>query len=170
MKKEEVILVDKNDKKIGVEEKLKAHLLGKRHRAFSVFVFNDKGELLIQKRAKEKYHSGGLWANTCCSHPRPQEKLEQAVKRRLKEELGISLKKIKKIGKIYYKSKIGTLTENEIDHIFVAFWNGKPKINKKEVEKIKWIKLNDLKKEIKKNPEKFAVWLKIILKKIKTWK
>ena len=170
MKNEKVILVDENDKKIGLEEKIKAHLLGKRHRAFSVFVFNDRGELLIQKRAKEKYHSGGLWANTCCSHPRPGEKLKDAVKRRLKEELGISLKKIKKIGKVCYKSKVGNLIENEIDHIFIAQWNGNPKINKKEVAETKWIKLEDLKKEIKKNPKKFAVWLKIILKKIKKWK
>ena len=170
MKNEKVILVDENDKKIGLEEKLKAHLLGKRHRAFSVFVFNDRGELLIQKRAKEKYHSGGLWANTCCSHPRPGEKLENAVKRRLKEELGISLKKIKKIGRIDYQGRVGDLIENELDHVFVAQWNGKPKMNKKEVAETKWIKLEDLKKEIKKNPKNFTVWFKIILKKIKKWK
>jgi len=170
MKNEKVILVDENDKKIGLEEKIKAHLLGKKHRAFSVFVFNDKGELLIQKRAKEKYHSGGLWANTCCSHPRPGEKLENAVKRRLKEELGISLKKIKKIGRIDYQGRVGGLIENELDHVFVAQWNGKPKMNKKEVAETRWIKLEDLKKEIKKNPKKFTVWFKIILKKIKKWK
>ncbi|MGB9598496.1 MAG: isopentenyl-diphosphate Delta-isomerase [Minisyncoccales bacterium] len=170
MLKEKVILVDKNDKEIGSEEKLKAHVLGKRHRAFSLFIFNKKGELLLQKRAKEKYHSGGLWTNSCCSHPRPNEDLEKAVQRRVKEELGITIKKVKKIGKIHYKRKIGRLIENEIDHIFSTVWNGKPKINKKEVEKTKWIKMEDLKREIKKEPKKFTVWLKIILKKIKKWK
>jgi isopentenyl-diphosphate delta-isomerase len=167
MKKEKVILVNKFDKKIGVEEKLKAHVEGKLHRAFSVFLFDKNGKILIQKRAKKKYHSGGLWANSCCSHPREGESLKEAVKRRLKEELGVGVKNLKKLGKVKYKLKVGKLIENEIDHVFVGKIYGKVKINKNEVEDYKWVEFKDLKKDLKKNEKKYVPWLKFIIKKLK---
>lgn len=163
--KEKVILVNKKDKKIGEEEKLKAHVEGKLHRAISVFVFNKKGELLIQKRAKTKYHSAGLWTNTCCTHPRPGEKTIFAAQRRLKEEMGIKTK-LKKIMKIQYKAQVGKLIENEIDHVFFGFFEGKPFINKKEVETWKWINLRELLIDIKRNPKKYTAWFKVILPKL----
>jgi isopentenyl-diphosphate delta-isomerase len=164
--KEKVVLVDEKDKEIGIEEKIKAHREGKLHRAFSIFIFNSKGELLLQKRAKSKYHSGGLWSNTCCSHPRPKETMDEAVKRRLKEEMGIECE-FKFFDKIIYKAKVGDLIENEIDYIFVGNFDGNPRPSKDEVEDWKWIKIDDLKDDIKKNPEKYTPWLKIILSKVK---
>lgn len=165
-----VILVDEKDRQIGAEEKIKAHRERKLHRAFSVFIFNSKGELLIQKRAKRKYHSGGLWANTCCSHPRLGKNLKKEAEKRLKEEMGIdcNLKKVfNLIYNIQVKTRGGILFEHEFDHIFVGKFNGNPKPNKKEVEDWKWIGLDELKRDIKKNPQKYASWFKIILKKFK---
>jgi len=162
---EKVILVNKKDKVIGVEEKMKAHLQGKLHRAFSIILFNKKGEVLIQKRAKSKYHSAGLWTNTCCSHPRPKEKIDQAAKRRLKEEMGIETD-LKKIFSFIYKAKLGSLVEYEFDHVFFGRFNGKPKPNEKEVEDWQWIKLAELKTDIAKNPQKYTTWFKIIFEKI----
>jgi len=162
---EKVILVNEKDEEIGVEEKIKAHREGKLHRAFSIFIFNKKGELLIQKRAKSKYHSGGLWSNTCCSHPRPKEGLMEAAKRRLKEEMGIECE-LKEIFKLIYKVKVGKLIEHEIDHVFVGKFDGKPKPNKKEVEGWKWVSLKELEKDMKENPEKYTEWFKIILPKL----
>jgi len=167
MKKEKVILVNKFDRKIGVEEKLKAHVEGKLHRAFSVFLFDKNGKILIQKRAKKKYHSGGLWANSCCSHPTEGESLKEAVKRRLKEELGVGVKNLKKLGKVKYKLRVGKLIENEIDHVFVGKIYGKVKINKNEVEDYKWVEFKDLEKDLKKNEKKYVPWLKFIIKKLK---
>ena len=163
---EKVVLVNKEDKEIGTEEKIKAHLQGKLHRAFSIFLFNKKGELLIQKRAKSKYHSGGLWSNTCCSHPRPKENLKEAAKRRLKEEMGIETD-LKKIFSFIYRAKLGDLVEHEFDHVFFGRFDGRPKPNKKEVADWQWIKLTELQADIKKNPKKYTPWFKIILKKIK---
>ena len=163
---EQVILVNKKDKAIGKEEKMKAHLTGKLHRAFSVFLINKKGKVLIQKRAKSKYHSAGLWTNTCCSHPRPKEKVGQAAKRRLKEEMGIETD-LKKVFSFIYKAKLGNLVEYEFDHVFLGRFDGKPRPNKKEVESWKWIKLADLRTDIKKNPQKYTFWFKIIFGKVK---
>jgi isopentenyl-diphosphate delta-isomerase len=162
---EKVILVNKKDGEIGREEKIKAHLQGKLHRAFSIFIFNKKRELLIQKRAKSKYQAGGLWANTCCSHPRPKENLEEAVKRRLKEEMGFSCP-LKEVFSLIYKVKAEDLIEHEFDHIFIGHFNGDSKPNKKEVEDWKWISLKELKKDIKENSKKYTPWFKIILPKI----
>lgn len=157
---EKVILVNKKDEPIGWGEKLKVHLQGKLHRAFSIFLFNKKGELLIQKRANSKYHSGGLWANTCCSHPRPNEETKEAAKRRLKEEMGINVSDLKEVFSFIYKANLGRLKEYEFDHVFIGRFNGQPKINKKEVEDFKWISLKELKKDIKKHPQRYTVWLK----------
>lgn len=163
---EKVVLVNKKDEAIGVEEKMKAHLQGKLHRAFSILLFNKKGEILIQKRAKSKYHSPGLWANTCCSHPRPNEGLNEAARRRLKEEMGITTD-LKEVFSFIYKAKVGNLTEHEFDHVFLGRFDGKPKPNKKEVADWQWIKLTELEADIKKNPKKYAPWFKIISRELK---
>lgn len=165
MPKEKVILVNERDEKIGFEEKIKAHLKGKLHRAFSIFIFNKKGELLIQKRAQSKYHSGGLWSNTCCSHPRPNENLIAAAKRRLKEEMGIETE-LKEVFSLTYKSKVGSLIENEFDHVFIGNFNGKPLPNEKEVEDWKWIEIKSLKNDLEENPKNYTFWFKIILQKL----
>jgi len=160
-----IILVDKRDRKIGVGEKLKVHKEGKLHLAISVFIFNKKGEILLQKRAKRKYHSGGLWSNTCCSHPRPGESVFLAAKRRLKEEMGIETK-LKRVFKIQYMAKVGDLIENEIDHVFIGYFDGNPKINKREAEDFKWEKIENVLDDLKKNPQKYTIWFQIILPKL----
>jgi isopentenyl-diphosphate delta-isomerase len=160
-----VILVDKKDNQIGVEEKRKAHLKGKLHRAFSIFIFNKKGEILLQKRAKSKYHSAGLWSNTCCSHPGENQNLKEEAKRRLKEEMGIECD-LKEIFSFIYKAKVGNLIEHEFDHVFLRKFNGNPRPNKYEVEDWKWINPLKLKKDIKENPERYTYWFKLILEKV----
>ncbi|MCK4800281.1 isopentenyl-diphosphate Delta-isomerase [Candidatus Parcubacteria bacterium] len=163
---EEIILVDKNDQEIGTEEKMKVHQDGKLHRAFSIFVFNSRNEMLLQKRAEAKYHCGGLWTNTCCSHPRKGESLEKATHRRLQEEMGFDCE-LKEIDSFIYKAEFDNgLTEHEYDHIFTGKFDGKPNLNPEEADDYKWIDLNSLKKEIKKNPENFTVWFKIAMKNI----
>ncbi len=164
---EQVILVDKNDKEIGREEKLETHKKGKLHRAFSIFIFNSRNKLLLQQRAKTKYHSPGLWSNSCCSHPRPEESLEKATRRRLKEEMGIECP-LKEIFSFIYKAKVEDLIENEFDHVFVGRFNGEPKINKDEVMDWKWISINELKKDIKENPQEYTPWFGIIIKSVLT--
>jgi len=169
-KEEKVILVDKRNRKIGIEEKMKAHKEGKLHRAFSIFIFNPKEELLLQRRTKKKYHSGGLWTNTVCSHPRPKEGFQKAVHRRLKQEMGFDCKLKKTFCFIYKTEFLNGLIENEYDCVFVGKFDGEPKPNSKEVMDYKWISLKNLKKDIKKYPKKYTSWLKIIYKKIKDLK
>lgn len=163
---EEVILVDKRDNEIGKEEKLKAHKQGKLHRAFSIFVFNSKNELLIHKRSKDKYHSGGLWTNTCCSHPRPGEKIEEAAKRRLKEEMGLDCK-LKKVLSFVYKKEFGNgLIENEYDHVFIGNCDIPPNPDEEEVEDWKWINIEELKKDIQQNQQNYTYWFKFVIDKV----
>jgi len=126
--KELVVLVDENDNEIGVEEKINAHRKGLLHRAFSIFVFNSKNELLLQKRAADKYHSGGLWSNTCCSHPRPGENLKDAAHRRLQEEMGFDCSLREVFSFLYKKSFDNGLTEHELDHVFFGKFDGIPKL------------------------------------------
>lgn len=165
--KQEVVLVDKNNRKIGIKEKIKAHEEGNLHRAFSIFIFNSKEELLIQQRAKTKYHSGGLWSNTVCSHPRPDETYQQAVHRRLKEEMGFSCP-LKKLFCFIYKADFKNgLIENEYDCVFIGKFDGKPKPNTQEIMDYKWVPTEELRQDIIKNPEKYSVWLKIALERIK---
>ncbi len=161
MAKIEVILVNRKDKEIGREEKIKAHKEGKLHRAISVFIFNRRGETLLQQRAKAKYHSGGLWANACCSHPLPNEDLREAAKRRLKEEMGINCG-LKEIFCLIYKAKVGGLIEHEFDHIFIGKFEGKPKPDKKEVGDWRWLSKEELKKDLKERSENYAPWFKIL--------
>lgn len=161
----EIILVNKNDQEIGTGEKMKVHQDGKLHRAFSIFVFNSKNEMLLQKRAEAKYHCGGLWTNTCCSHPRSGELLEKEIHKRLQEEMGFDCE-LKEIGNFIYKVKFDNgLTEHEYDHVFTGEFNDKPNINPEEADDYQWISLEDLKKEIKKNPDDFTIWFKIALEK-----
>jgi isopentenyl-diphosphate delta-isomerase len=145
---EKVILVDRNNNQIGTEEKLKAHQDAKLHRAFSIYIFNNKGELLIQQRAKHKYHCPGLWANTCCSHPRPEEDIDDAIHRRLEEEMGFDAE-LKEVMRFIYKIKFDNgLTENEYLYVFKGKADPEITINKEEVEDHRWISIKDLKKKI----------------------
>ena len=162
---EKVILVDKDDNEIGTKEKIQAHKEGKLHRSFSIFVFNFSGELLLQRRAKEKYHTGGLWSNTCCSHPRPGESLEEAIHRKLKQEMGFDCDLEKKFSFIYKVNFDNGLWEHEFDHVFIGRFNGEPKPNPEEVDDWKWVTIRQLKEDIKKTPQKYTAWFKIAIEK-----
>lgn len=163
---EKVILVDKKDKEVGSMEKQEAHIKGLLHRAFSVFIFNDKNELLLQRRALKKYHSGGLWTNTCCSHPRKNETTLDAANRRLVEEMGMRCI-IKKQFDFIYKAQLdNNLYEHEFDHVFFGFSNEQPLINTEEVEEYTYKTLEDIGNEIKKTPEKYTEWFKICFKEV----
>ena len=164
--KETLILVDNNDNEIGTEEKMKAHEDAKLHRAFSVFIFNLKGEMLLQQRAVSKYHSGGLWTNSCCSHPRPGEEVTAAAHRRLMEEMGFDCEIEKKFHFIYKAEFDHGLTEHELDHVFMGKYNGEIIPNPEEVENYKWIKTDELINDIELNPDKYTVWFKIALKEV----
>ncbi len=161
---EEIILVDEKDNPIGFEEKLKAHQNGKLHRAFSIFIFNSKGEMLIQLRSVKKYHFGGLWTNTCCSHGVKGEGLEESIHRELQEEFGFDTELKEQFSFLYHAAdeKSG-LVEHELDHVFVGFYDGEVKPNPEEVDDFKWVKIEDLKKGIKENPDKYTPWFRIIL-------
>jgi len=163
---EKIIIVDENDNEIGSGEKTEVHKKGILHRAFSIFVFNSEGKLLLHQRAKKKYHSGGLWTNTCCSHPRVGEKLEEAVHRRLKEEMGFDCP-LEEIFKFTYKAVFENgLTEHEIDHVFIGRFDGVPQPNKDEVEDWKWVNLDDLKTDMKAHPEKYTYWFKACIDRV----
>lgn len=167
MATERVILVDEHDNQIGTEEKIKAHREGKLHRAFSIFVFNDAGDMLIQQRALAKYHTGGLWANSCCSHPRPDEETSAAAHRRLQEEMGFDCP-LEKAFSFTYKVKFDKdkLFEHEFDHVFIGTYNGPVEPNAKEVHDTRWISLDALALEIQKHPEQFAYWFLVALEKL----
>lgn len=160
---EKVVLVDERDKEIGEMEKMEAHMKGLLHRAFSVVVFNKKGEMLLQKRNKKKYHSGGLWTNACCGHPRPGEGIIEAGERRLFEEMGIKVKLDEKFTfkyKVQFEEK---LWENEIDHVLVGNYEGEINPNSDEVEDWKWSNTETLKKEVLEKSEEFTYWFKEIV-------
>lgn len=159
-----VILVNDLDVEIGTMEKLEAHELGLLHRAFSVFVFNSKNELLIHKRADSKYHSGGLWTNSCCSHPKPNELTDSAVIRRTYEEIGINLVSVQHVGFILYKAELdGDLIEHEYDHIYSSISDEVPVLNPDEVSDFEYKTLDSIKAKMKKQPELFTFWFKKIL-------
>jgi isopentenyl-diphosphate Delta-isomerase len=162
--REDVILVDEQDNEIGTMEKMEAHRKGVLHRAFSVLIFNSQGDLLIQQRAKTKYHSAGLWTNTCCSHPRPGEATAVAAQRRLKEEMGIDLAPTLSHKFIYKIDLENGLTENELDYVFTGIYDGTPNINPTEVSGWKYISKENIQKEITAHPNSFTHWFKIILK------
>lgn len=161
-----VILVDEKDNQIGSKEKIAAHMEGLLHRAFSIFVFNDKQELLLQKRALKKYHSGGLWSNTCCSHPAPGEDLLESAHCRLIEEMGFDCE-LKKLFSFSYKTTLGCLTENEYDHVILGNFNGTPSPSPSEAADWKWVNLDELDLDLKKNPQKYTYWFQVALPKLR---
>tara|TARA_R110000850_G_scaffold241496_1_gene366083 strand:+ start:4193 stop:4705 length:513 start_codon:yes stop_codon:yes gene_type:complete len=165
MPEELVILVNQNDEKIGLMPKQEAHEKALLHRAFSVFVFNDKNELMLQQRALDKYHSPGLWTNTCCSHQRDGESNIEAGKRRLQEEMGFVTDLEESISFIYKAPFDNGLTEHEYDHILIGSYNGQPNINPNEVANWKWMAIEDVKKDIDLNPSIYTEWFKIIFDK-----
>lgn len=167
---EQVILVNEHDEMTGVMEKMEAHQKALLHRAFSVFVFNDKGELLMQRRAAEKYHSGGLWTNTCCSHPRPNEEVLTAAMRRLYEELGFTTTLSKAFHFKYKAAFENGLAEHELDHVFTGYYNGSVFPNPKEVSEIAWWSPQTLETQIKEQPESFTAWFNIAYSKLQQWR
>ena len=161
---EQVILVDHNDTQIGTMPKMEAHEKALLHRAFSVFVFNKEGALLLQQRAAHKYHSPLLWTNTCCSHQRVGESNIEAGKRRLHEEMGFTTE-LKEVFSFIYKAPFDNgLTEHELDHVLIGNYEDAPVINKDEVEAYKWMPLEAVKTDIEQNPQLYTAWFKIIFK------
>ena len=162
MKEEKVILVDTADTPLGTMPKMEAHEKAVLHRAFSVFIFNQKGELMLQQRALHQYHSPGLWTNTCCSHQRLGETNIEAGKRRLYEEMGFSVP-LQELFSFIYKAPFDNgLTEHELDHVMVGYFEAEPTINPEEVAAWKWISLEELEQDLSRKPENYTVWFKII--------
>ncbi len=162
---EYVILVDEDDNQIGLMPKMMAHEKALLHRAFSVFIFNDNNELMLQQRAMHKYHSPGLWTNTCCSHQREGESNIEAGQRRLKEEMGFETELKETTSFIYTAPFDNGLTEHELDHVMVGTYNDEPLINTDEVADWKWMQLEAVKTDIEKNPNLYTAWFKIIFEK-----
>lgn len=160
---ESVVLVDKHDRVVGMMEKLKAHQLGLLHRAISVFVFNSRGEMLLQRRASNKYHSGGLWTNTCCSHPKEGETVYAAANRRLREEMGLECELENKLSFIYKASFDNGLTEHEFDHVFTGATDELPKPDAKEVGEWKYVSIKEMIQDIKREPQKYTQWFRICI-------
>ncbi len=160
---DDIILVDERNQQIGTGKKMPVHEEGKLHRAFSIFIFNSKGELMLQRRAKHKYHCGGLWTNTCCSHPRPDKNIKEEAEKRLQEEMGFSCD-LKEIFSFDYQICFENgLIENEFDHVFVGKYEEEPILNKEEADDWRWISGKNLQKELKNNPEVFTYWLMVIM-------
>ncbi len=160
---EKVVLVNEKDQEVGSMDKLEAHVRGILHRAFSILIFNSKGEMLIQKRAGSKYHSGGLWTNACCSHPLPGEQLETATRRRLLYEMGIDAPTSFAYKFIYKTQLDSNLTEHELDHVFVGTYDGEPNVNPDEVEDWRFVSLPDLRQDVAARPEQYTYWFRMIL-------
>lgn len=159
---EQVILVNEKDEPIGLMGKMEAHEKGLLHRAFSVFVFNSKQEVLLQQRAACKYHSPNLWTNTCCSHPRAEETNQQAGERRLQEEMGLQVP-LQEVFSFIYKAPFDNgLTEHEYDHVLIGYSDAQPQINPEEVASWKWLSLEAIKEDILQAPERYTAWFKII--------
>ncbi len=162
---DDIILVDKNDNQIGTGRKMPVHEQAQLHRAFSIFIFNDKGQLLLQQRAAEKYHCGGLWTNTVCSHPRPGETILETAHRRLKEEMGFDCD-LREVGSFIYQAKFeNDLTEHEFDHIVVGTYSGYPVLNREEAADFRWQALAEVEQDIARHPKRYTPWFKIIFEK-----
>lgn len=161
--------MDADDKAIGSREKMEAHQLGLLHRAFSIFIFNSNGKMLLQQRALHKYHSGGLWTNACCSHPAPGEDTLIAARRRLQEELGFATP-IQKAFDFTYKTEFGNgLTEHEFDHVFVGEYEGKLDCNKEEVMDFCYKDVREIATTLQLHPQKFTIWFQLAFPKIMDW-
>jgi isopentenyl-diphosphate delta-isomerase len=159
---EQVILVDEHDREVGTGEKLHTHRDGTLHRAFSVFIFDRSGRLLLQKRARMKYHSGGLWSNTACGHPRPGEETKAAAHRRLREEMNINSELHKAFDFLYRAELDSTLVEHEYDHVFVGTHEGgEPAPDQSEVEDWRWVTMDDLRRDLQAEPHRYSYWLKL---------
>ena len=160
---DDILLVDEDDNPIGTGEKIDVHRRGILHRCFSIMVYNSKRELLLQKRAASKYHCPGLWSNACCSHPKLGEHLILAARNRLKEEMGIDIP-IKEMGvEFIYKVKVGDLIEHEYDHVLYGQFDGEPKINPDEADDWKWVAFDDLRREMKADPDAYTPWFRLII-------
>lgn len=164
---ENVILVDKSDNQIGIEEKHSAHKAGKLHRAFSVFIFNSQGEVMLQKRASGKYHSGGLLTNACCSHPRVGETIIDGAHRKLKEEMGFDTGLKEVFSFIYFVKFDNGMHEHEFDHVLFGKFDGEPKLNPEEAEGWRWVSPEQLTREMQEHPEQFTYWFKECWPKVK---
>jgi isopentenyl-diphosphate delta-isomerase len=161
MMAEQLILVDSSDREIGVGEKLETHREGRLHRAFSIFVFDDAGRLLLQKRARTKYHSGGLWSNTACGHPRPGEETHAAAHRRLREEMGFDCELRLAFGFLYRAELQERLVEHEYDHVFVGEFTGAPAPDTAEVEAWRWMSMKELRRALAQSPDEYSYWLQV---------
>ena len=169
MRLTEIILVNENDEQLGVMEKMEVHQKGLLHRAFSVFIFDSKGKMLLQQRSSQKYHGAHLWTNACCSHPFPNEKIEEAAQRRLKEELGFTTS-LQKIFSFTYQATVeNNLIEHEYDHVFTGEYEGEIIVNKNEVEDYSYQDLQEIKWAIENQPAKFTTWFIIAFHKIEEW-
>jgi isopentenyl-diphosphate delta-isomerase len=169
MRKQEVILVTTQDEAIGVMEKMEAHQKGLLHRAFSVFVFDKKGRMLLQQRAAQKYHGGLLWTNACCSHPFPNEKTEDAAERRVHEELGFTLP-LKKIFDFTYKAAVeNDLIEHEYDHVFAGEYEGEIRPNSEEVAAYAYHSMGEIRYLLEEQPLSFTTWFRIAFPQIEAW-
>jgi len=158
---ERVVLVNEHDEAIGIGDKTRAHLLGVLHRAFSVFVINAAGQLLMQKRALTKYHSRGLWSNTCCGHPRPEETIAEASHRRLREEMGFDSELSEVFDFVYRANLEDGFIENEYDHVLVGSFEGVPQPDPSEVAEWKWLDMATLTVDLTNHPESFTYWFRI---------
>lgn len=161
MTEEKVVLVNEQDEAIGIEDKTRAHLLGALHRAFSVFIVNAAGQLLLQKRALTKYHSRGLWSNTCCGHPRPDEAIEKAARRRLNEEMGFDSELSEVFAFVYRANLEDGFIENEYDHVLVGSFDGVPKPDPAEIAEWRWVDMATLSMDLKEHPEIYTYWFRI---------
>ena len=166
---EQVILVNEQDIEIGTLGKEEAHRIGAMHRAFSVFIFNSKGELLLQKRAATKYHSAGLWTNTCCGHPRPNEPVEKAAQRRLFEEMGFTVN-LEKLFSFTYSCKLDNeMSEYEFDHVFYGHYDQIVSPSPEEVAAFKYVALDDIEHDVKANPSNYTYWFKLIISNVNNY-
>jgi isopentenyl-diphosphate Delta-isomerase len=165
MNNDYVVLVDANDNELGIMPKLEAHEKGVLHRAFSIFIMNDRHELLLQKRAAHKYHSANLWTNTCCSHPQKGDNVIDAGKLRLQQEMGFSVPLLELFSFIYHAQFENNLIEHELDYVLLGKYNSDPIINEQEVSDSKWISIDDLNIDIVRNPKLYTVWFREIFDK-----
>ena len=164
---EQVVLVDSDDREIGQEDKLAAHQRGVLHRAFSVFVLDDRGRMLLQRRAPDKYHSGGLWSNACCGHPRPGEAVGEGARRRLREEMGFDCP-LEPAFVFTYEADVGSgLCEHEVDHVLIGRFNGRPTPDPAEADAWRWATVTDLARDVLHEPDHYTAWFKIAFERLR---
>lgn len=167
---DQVILVDLNDNQVGFAGKIAAHRSGALHRAISIFVFDAAGRVLLQKRASTKYHSGGLWSNTCCSHPRPNEDTANAARRRLREEMGVNCELQEVFSFVYQTQFNNGLIEHEYDHVFFGNHDGEPILNPEEADDWKWMDIRQLADDLREHPETYSFWLAACLDRVASFR